>query len=307
MRQFLAIRLLAWSVALVPGSVALAQQTPSIIDLHFHPASAWNIDAVVSMFDQLGVAKAGNGPWGPDEVASSFMQRRPERFVAFAGQGTLHQLIVSHGERAWKLDEPDTRAYLELLDTELAGGLFKGIGEIFANNMNSHAPDFRPTRFPADAPLMQRLFALSATYGVPVSVHMDAESASIAEMERLLQSNRQATWIWAHTGFFAEPPLLRRLLQQHSNLYCELSWRDGSRTTRAPITEGGRLRLEWKALLEELPDRFVIGTDVSTVSYADYTGLIRSWRAILAQLSSETAEKLAHRNAERILRLSPVK
>ncbi len=131
-------------------------------------------------------------------------------------------------------------------------------------------------------------------------------------MERLLEVTPQGTFIWAHTGFFAEPPLLKRLLQQHPDLFCELSWRDERPVAQGwhlpiPISEGNRLRPEWKDLLEEFPDRFVIGTDVSTPSLIEYASLIKYWRAILSQLTAETAEKFAHANAERILRLPSLK
>jgi predicted TIM-barrel fold metal-dependent hydrolase len=125
-------------------------------------------------------------------------------------------------------------------------------------------------------------------------------------MERLLESNRQGTWLWAHTGFFIEPPALRRLFQRHLNLLCELSWRDeryGPR--RIPISEDGQLRPEWKELLEEFPDRFVVGTDVADPSLSGYSFMIDYWRGILKQLSADSSEKLSHQNAERILKLPP--
>ena len=64
------------------------------------------------------------------------------------------------------------------------------------------------------------------------------------------------------------------------------------------------LKPEWKALLEDFPDRFVIGTDVDPPTMAAYSEEIGYWRGILAQLSPPTAAKLAHGNAERLLKLS---
>ena len=59
----------------------------------------------------------------------------------------------------------------------------------------------------------------------------------------------------------------------------------------------------WKALLEDLPDRFVIGTDVDPATLTTYAEEIGYWRGILAQLSPATAMKLGHGNAERLLKL----
>ncbi len=309
MRQVVPVGLIVLlSFLFGPGAAALAQPTPPIIDLHFHADLGWDKAALVRLFDQLGVARAGGGPAGPDTLGLSFASTHPDRFIPFGGQGSLVRLMWREGTAIWNLQSSSITDYLRLLETLLRLGQLKGIGEIFVNNVHTHPPDFTPIRFPADSPLMRRLWAFSAMYGVPVHVHAEADGPTVAEMERLLESNREGTWLWAHTGFFIEPPLLRRLFQHHPNLFCELSWRDERPFHNIPISQGGQLRSEWKELLEEFPDRFVIGTDIGGRPSLDgYSGLIGYWRGILKQLSPEAAEKLAHENAERILKLPPLR
>ncbi len=58
---------------------------------------------------------------------------------------------------------------------------------------------------------------------------------------------------------------------------------------------------EWKVLLEEFSDRFILGTD--TRSLPEFVNTIGSWREVLKQLSPTTARKLAHQNTERLLNL----
>jgi hypothetical protein len=58
-----------------------------------------------------------------------------------------------------------------------------------------------------------------------------------------------------------------------------------------------RLRPEWKALLAEFPDRFVIGTDSPPVDFF-YRIAIDVWRHILEDLPPDIATKLAYGNAE---------
>jgi hypothetical protein len=290
--------------------VAAQEQLP-IIDLHFHPQPQWNRGALVNLFDQLGVAMAGNGPGGPDSVALSFAQQYPGRFIPFAGLREITDIIHTDGDHAWNLNGGGITSYLIRLEAELASGQYKGIGELFPNNLHSTSRGFPSQRYPVDAPLMRHLWALSAKYGVPLSVHLEADMGSVAEMERLLGTTPQGTFIWAHTGFFAEPSLLSRLLTQHADLYCELSWRDERPVEQGwrlplPISEGGHLRSAWKDLLEEFPDRFVIGTDAGDQgSVTTYARLINYWRTILSQLAPATAQKLAHQNAEHILKLPP--
>jgi predicted TIM-barrel fold metal-dependent hydrolase len=68
------------------------------------------------------------------------------------------------------------------------------------------------------------------------------------------------------------------------------------------------LRPEWQELFEGFSDRFVIGTDIVDPNrpfVQEYESLIMYWREIIGQLSRDTAERIAHQNAERILRLPP--
>jgi hypothetical protein len=266
----------------------------------------------VQLFDELGVARAGNGTGSSDSITLDYAQRYSGRIIAFAGGLSLRQFF-GEGERSWNLQNPAVLEYLDQLETALRAGQFEAIGELYPNNLTGGGG----SRYPADSPLMQRLWALSATYQVPLSVHMDATEDSVAEMERLLASDRRGIWIWAHTGTFADTPLLRRLLQAHPNLHCELSARLALRRGAAPpayllpiremVNIAGadeRLRPPWKALLEEFPDRFVIGTDVPA-STDIYRVAIDVWRHILEDIPPETAAMLAHRNAERLLRLAP--
>ena len=193
----------------------------------------------------------------------------PGRFIPFAGQDPIRALILSQGEEAWSLRSPEITRYLERLEEHLRGRQFRGIGELFVNNRNSRPPNAPESRYPADSPLMRRLFAFAVTYHVPLSIHMDAEPTSVEELERLLAIDRKGTVIWAHCGGAAgDASVVRRLLAQHPNLLCDLSGRDDrSRPNpevrrRIMITDEGRqLQSEWKALLEDYSDRFLVGTD----------------------------------------------
>jgi len=284
----------------------VAQQEPPIIDLHLHAENGWDMGGLANLFDRLGVARAGNGPGGPDTLALSFARRLSGRFIPFAALGELAFHLQNEGTAAWSLQSQGILQYLSRLEGELASGQYKGIGEVFPNNLHTHG-SWLAFRFPADSPLMRRLWAYSAKYRVPISVHLEADLTSVAEMERLLDITPQGTFIWAHTGFFADPPLLARLFQQHPDLSAELSWRDErSGNLRQQISIGGQLKPDWKDLLEQFPDRFVIGTDVSGQSLAEYEAVINYWRGVLPQLSPATAEKIAHQNAEHLLNLPSV-
>jgi hypothetical protein len=273
-----------------------------IIDLHFHPEAAWG-DGLIGLFDDLGVRAAGNGAQASDAEALALAEAYAPRVIAFGGGYTIRQFVLDLGAAAWNLESPDVTAYLDALGADLAAGRFAAIGEIHVDSTASYFTGTPAIRYPADAPLMQRLWAMSAEHGVPMSVHMDGSPESVASMERLLAADRRGTWLWAHTGHYAEPPLVRRLLEAHPNLYCELSYRSSISPSRTAVSldTAGVLRPEWRDLLEAFPDRFVLGTDLSAPSYAEYTRHINFWRAILAQLSPEAAALIAYANAEHLL------
>jgi hypothetical protein len=274
-----------------------------IIDLHFHPDAAWG-DGLVRLFDQLGVRAGGNGAAnGSDATALAEAQRHPGRILAFIGGEPVRQLIMRYGSRVWNLEVDEARAYVADVEAKLKGGHFRGIGEIHVNNFNSNIVGSPQFRWPADSPLVQRLLALGASYDVPLSLHLDAEPESVAQLERLLAGNRYGMVLWAHTGHYAEPSLIRRLLETHPNLYCELSYRTAISAGRRATTmdEDGRLRPAWRELLDAFPERFVIGTDLGFASPQAYAAHIATWRGLLLQVSPETAARIAYLNAERLV------
>lgn len=300
---------LAFVLSSTPLAVAqgpTVQKNPlRIVDVHFHPAPMWDTYALTKLFDELGVAAAGNGARESDALAAKFAQQQPNRFIPFVGNEPIRQFTSREGERAWTLQSSAVVDYLAQLETALREKRYRGIGELVVNSVHSRSD--KATKYPADSPLMRRLWALSAKYDVPLSVHLDATPDSLEQMERVLVSDRSGTWIWAHTGWLpvANPSLLRPLLQAHPNLFCELSGRESIRRIYRgdPIDNDRVLKPEWKAMLEDFPDRFVIGTDVDPPTMAAYAEEIGYWRGILSQLSPPTAAKLAHGNAERLLKL----
>jgi hypothetical protein len=288
-----------------PEPTPIPAASVPIIDLHFHPEPGWG--DVAALFDQIGVRAAGNGASGLDSLALELAARYPGRVLAFGGGYDIRQLVLRYGAAAWNLERAEAEALLVRLEADLQAGRLEGIGEIHVNNWNSNIVGSPQYRWPADSPLLQRLLSLSATYRVPLTVHMDAEAESVAQMERLLAANREGTLLWAHTGHFAEPDLLRRLLATHPNLVCELSYRISISPSRTaiPMDTNGHLKESWRELLEAFPGRFVIGTDLGGPSPAGYGSMIGFWRRILEQLSPQTAASIAYRNAEDLLNSRP--
>lgn len=289
-----------------PAPTATTPPTPgplAIVDVHLHLDPKWDGAALARALETSGVTWAGSGSFAEDVEALRIAAGMGPRVFPFAGHTPVRALITTYGERAWTLQEPAAQLYLTFLDLALAAGTYRGIGELFANNLMSHPANVAAMSWPADSALMRGLWSLSVRYRVPLSVHMEAVDASVAGMERLLATDRGGTWIWAHCGQYASASLVRRLLAAHSNLSCDLSFRESARDRRAPIDVSGILRPEWSQLFEDMPERFMVGTDIGTTDVAGYEAAISYWRGILGQLSPRTRSLVAHENAERILRL----
>ncbi|MDO8279971.1 MAG: hypothetical protein Q7T63_17845, partial [Burkholderiaceae bacterium] len=87
---------------------------------------------------------------------------------------------------------------------------------------------------------------------------------------------------------------------------CDLSYRSPpqlrQRMMGRAIFDRSGVRSDWKQLIEDYPDRFMVGLDDQD-SWSDYDETVRNIRAMLAELSPATAEKLAYRNAQSLFGL----
>ena len=92
---------------------------------------------------------------------------------------------------------------------------------------------------------------LAEERGLVVLAHVDDVA-----IEKLFAHAPKARLIWAHTGIGGAPiERVRALLQRHPTLLGELSYRPG-------LTAGdGALSPAWRALLAEMPERFLVGSD----------------------------------------------
>lgn len=234
--------------------------------------------------------------WGrnsDNESVADAARRHPELFIAFASISPER----AANRKAW--DEQDA-ALLTALDDLLASGRFKGIGEISATHFPS--PGLSETDYDPTGPMMTGIMALARKHRVPVMVHI--EVTRINEFSRLLEAFGDVQVIWAHGGY---TPLFlaRRMLERHPNLTYELSARTWPRHPRAPdytiLRDGKSVWREWLALIESMPDRFVVGSDASHRSRESESMKLESVQSFLRQLSDETRERVARTNLLRLI------
>ena len=200
-----------------------------------------------------------------------------------------------------------------------------GFGEMTAEHV-SRRPGHPYITAPPDHPLFLHLAEIAAEYDVPIDFHMEAVPddmatpdalkfnpnpeklrANIRRFERLLAHNRKAKFIWSHAGWGntgkRTPALMRRLLMEHSNLFMSLKIKKSGLRGISPIDRTRQIRNVWMGLLNDFPNRFMIGSDYKLKGKGLPGGKSQQIpRNFLRQLPPRLAQKVGFENAKRVFK-----
>lgn len=292
-----------------------------IIDAHNHLNGNMSGEQLLRLMDEAGVrrmvlmARYYRGeadPLGSDEQALAIARRYPGRFIPFVG-GQRGELARAS---AW-MNVGTTRMLAEAA-TGLRSGEYFGLGEFILRHHDYGIPGVVPPGYgeidiPPDTPLMRSLVDIAAKYGAPVLIHAEAEPHVVPGVEAILQHQPKTSVIWAHSCGRNSAKAIRELLAKHSNLYCDLAsmmrqggygrgWPRWTPSVFLIEQPDHRLYDDMRALYEDFPTRFLLGTDIAhTPLLYQYPGRILVARRWLEQLSPATARRLAYENAEALL------
>ena len=105
--------------------------------------------------------------------------------------------------------------------------------------------------------------------------------------------------------------LVKSLLTQHPNLYCEMSARskshypnlDNERIRTRVIYGEDFAKAEWIKLIDALPTRFMVGTDTYNPNVNFEQNIAEIRKGLLARLQPISIELVAYKNAVRVMRL----
>jgi hypothetical protein len=328
MHRLIIVGMLAMSLS---GCVSIADHARPerlpIVDFHTHLNGDMETARLLELMDRAGVrtmvlmaryyANPRDAGYGSDLQAADFARKHKGRFLPFiAGQrGELGRLSLG----TWQNPE-GASWYLREAEERLRSGEFFGLGEYI---LFHHAYDLRgwgqignEVRLPADSPLMHRISALGAKYGVPVLFHLEAEPEQTEQAVRLFEANPDTTFIWAHNCGRASADQIRRLLERFPRLTCDLGgmmvtpndrggygryWPKHTPYIHLVQADGGKVYPEMLRLFEDFSDRFLLGTDTAhTPALRFYEERIEAFRQMLSQMSPATAKRIAHENADRL-------
>lgn len=334
-----------FGLLLVPA-FAWSQAPPAApvpyIDVHVHPL-AGSVEEPRTVMEQAGIRAMVLMPppqvsgmrriWDYESFAAA-ARAQPGRFAFLGGGGSLNLMI--HDTAAERVDAALRERFAARARTILADGA-AGFGEMSPHHLSA-VPGHPYESVPADHPLFLLLADVAAEHGAVIDLHFDLVAremrlpavfstalnpavlrANLDGFERLLTHNRRARVVWAHAGADPlgqwTPQLSRELLTRHANLYMSIRMGGGqARMQNLMLQTNGDLDPHWRAVLEEFPDRFVLGGDQffaaglpgsgPGMQFSRFAPIQRQQQAVLLSLlPPAVARKIGYENAVRLYRL----
>jgi predicted TIM-barrel fold metal-dependent hydrolase len=301
------------------ATFAAVSERPYLIDAHSQVDETIDLQKVLSLMDQAGVRYA---------LLSAVALRQPSEIVAFARQHPDRILPAVRMKRG-TYDDNDP-AYYQQLKEAVTSGAYKAMSEV----MIYHAAKSRRypeiSVYPDDERVQAALrYALERHW--PFIVHIEFASRTIgdrakfmAEFEAMLDAHPEHPFALAHMGQLAAAET-RRLIRAHPNVYF-LTSRSTPVTAGDPAPVPGRrgmtgkqasqqpwvnmfrgqvLSPEWRELVIQYPDRFVLTFDNVLPEHWGNFFLEEAqyWRSAFADLPEDVAKAVAHGNAERLWKI----
>lgn len=291
------------------AGAAEATGNPPIIDAHFHVMPYMDLAELQKAMDRSGIRAAGGaiaigGPRRNVEVANALGLR----YIRATGQGQWLSLKDTGGLAALEnADSPAFKSRLASMEADLRDNGARVVGEIHVNSENSAANPRVNLKVRADAPTLKAMLDLASKYKRALNVHAEWSGDTTRELAALAASNREARLVLSHCGVIASASDIREAFEKNSNILCDLSFRSPpqlkSKNMHRMVFDDGHLRDDWKKLIEDYPDRFMVGID-DVHSWDDYESTARNIRSgLLANLTPDTAAKVAWKNAEALFGL----
>ena len=282
------MRLAAFVLSAVALSAQAADYAGPLFDTHLHyNQEAWD---------------GNTGPFPPTEALARMQRNGVKAIVANSRPNAGTQTLAAAREtrEAGVTVVPFIRLYrnrddythwfrdetiYQMVQTELARGTasgpYRGIGEFHLYDSAN-----------ANGPVAKKLVALAEQKQLAVLAHVDDVAIDLL-MANAPSKGQALRLIWAHTGIGGAPvERVRALLERYPLLMGELSYRPGLTCT------DGKLCPEWRALILQYPERFLVGSDTwVNQRWSAYDELMQGYRVWLGDLPPATAQRIAWGNA----------
>jgi hypothetical protein len=204
-------------------------------------------------------------------------------------------------------------AFLQRLAMDLDSGIYTGVGEFGLYHFDKNGRQ-SIIRYPPNFGPFVKAVDLIARRGYWIMLHAETvdpqgvsyEDKFFASIELLYKRNPNLKLIIAHTST-TNPGNVRRMLQRYPNLMIDFKivkrlkhwW------YTEPVNNAKReLHEDWANLFEEMPERFMVGTDDKFfrrgLDADKYQRRNRRIRKVLGTLKPKAARTIAYENANRL-------
>lgn len=283
-----------------------------IIDAHSQVDQYVELEKVIQLMDQGGVARTilmAKGPIRPKELFS-FASQYPGRIIP--GVRTKSLFYIENDKR-----------YYKFLRNQVDMRQFGAMSEVLMYHAQKGQRAPLIVVHPDDERVQAALkYARKKKW--PFIAHIEFVAAGslrdvfMTKFEALLGKNPKHPFVLIHMGQL-DHPTIRRLIEAHDNIYFIASWSnpmprhpfivlDEATDPRTKMFDGNYLSMDWKQLMIEHPDRFILGFDNVWPEHWGqyYLDQIELWRKAIKELPLEVAHAFAHGNAERLWHLPPL-
>jgi predicted TIM-barrel fold metal-dependent hydrolase len=294
------------------ASKDLAEKVP-IADVHRHVQRWVSPEQLKQQMQEQNVSWSGavGAPFGPWDTAP-YAQLLGKKYIATAGQVELSGIYAQHG--ATGLTDINLDTYQTLLrrsDQLFAAGRIKGFGELILNNQTSNPMVSFRRKVNIDSAPIEAMFKIAAKHKGFVQIHSEDDTDSVEQIKTLASKYPDVAIILSHCLLTGNVDLIKTLLTQHPNLYCEMSARSKS---HYPNIDNERIRTriiysedfakdEWIKLIDAFPTRFMVGTDTYNPNVNFEQNITEIRKGLLAKLQPASIELVAYKNAVRVMQL----
>lgn len=173
---------------------------------------------------------------------------------------------------------------------------------------------------PIDGPIGRKLFEFSQRTGIPFQIHYEIEDALIPPLEKMLRRYPRARVVWCHAARVRLPgkaprfsarwhQTLRRLLEEHPNLYLDVAvvnieqeYPAGKRCGSLWWDQStGKMKEEGTRLVRDHPWRFLAGLDLGWGRARRDAQVVSAMRSFLMSLEPPAREIVAYKAAWKLL------
>ena len=294
------------------ASKELAEKVP-IADVHRHVQRWVSPEQLKQQMQEQNVGWSGGvgAPFGPWDTAP-YAQLLGKKYIATAGQVELSGIYAQHGASGLTdITLDNYKTLLQRSDQLFTAGRIKGFGELILNNQTSNPLVTFRRKVNIDSAPIEAMFKIAAKHKSFVQIHSEDDADSVDQIKTLAAKYPDVSIILSHCLLTGNVTLVKALMNQHPNLYCEMSARSKS---HYPNLDNERIRTrvvysedfakdEWIKLIDSLPTRFMVGTDTYNPNVNFEQNITEIRKGLLSRLQPASIELVAYKNAVRVMRL----